>query len=152
MADKERLKAFLSAYILGGHTVVTGKKRYTLNADSPCTIGASSWQTNQPKRQENYFWMVLMFFLLLFFLLFFFSWQHIPSLLSKPVGSRHKPIVYFCFIWQSQNNCYYVAAYSPSLFHYRISHNMQKAFTWIIILLLNQILTSSTNTEVKKSG
>ena len=42
MADKERLKAFLSAYILGGQTVVTGKKRYPLNADSPCTIGSSS--------------------------------------------------------------------------------------------------------------
>lgn len=48
---------------------MTGKKRYPLNAASPCTIGSSSWQTNQPKRQENYFWTVLTF--LLSFLFFF---------------------------------------------------------------------------------
>lgn len=120
------------------------KKRYPLNADSPCTIGSSSWQTNQPKRQENYFWTVLTFFCCCFF----FLTAH-TIIVVKAGWKQTKPIVYFCFIWQSQNNCCYVAAYSPSLFHYRISHNMQKAFTWIIILQLNQILTFSTNTEFK---
>lgn len=39
MADKERLKAFLSAYILGGQTVVTGKKKIS----PKCWFSLHNW-------------------------------------------------------------------------------------------------------------
>ena len=147
MADKERLEAFLSAYILGGQTVVTGKKKIS----PKCWFSLHNWfiiLTDKSTQKARKLFLDSANIFLLLFLFFFFLTAH-TIIVVKAGWKQTKPIVYFCFIWQSQNNCCYVAAYSPSLFHYRISHNMQKAFTWIIILQLNQILTFSTNTEFK---